>query len=147
MQRVDNTWHDKIDYTLSTPTKGVIFGTTVDVNFRIASLLKGLKIGEVNTSLVETQDIWIDPKYPERKKGTFSRPVAEDKFDFPQDQETELVDGHDAWVFSRRLTLPKSLRQCLQTVDTMGIQTKHSLNFHVNLINPDEHVSKVCLRE
>ncbi|KAI4222276.1 MAG: hypothetical protein L6R36_006275 [Xanthoria steineri] len=141
--RVDNTWHDKIDYTLSTPTKGVIFGTTVDVNFRIASLLKGLKIGEVNTSLVETQDIWIDPKYPERKKGTFSRPVAEDKFDFPQDQETELVDGHDAWVFSRRLTLPKSLRQCLQTVDTMGIQTKHTLNFHVNLINPDEHVSKL----
>ncbi|KAL8799187.1 MAG: hypothetical protein Q9182_006087 [Xanthomendoza sp. 2 TL-2023] len=115
----ENTWQDKIYYTLSTPTKGIILGTTVDVHFRIASLLKGLKIGEVTTTLTETQDIWLDPRYRERKKGTINRLIAEDRFDFPQDQETVLVDGHDAWVFSRSLTLPKSLKQCLQTVDAM----------------------------
>ncbi|KAL8896921.1 MAG: hypothetical protein Q9192_002831 [Flavoplaca navasiana] len=109
----------------------------------IPPLLKGLKIGQVNTSLVETQDLWMDPKYPERKKGTIKRQVAKDKFDFPQDQETELVDGSDAWVFSRRITLPKSLRQCLQTVDTLGFRTKHNLDIAVHLLNPDEHVSKL----
>lgn len=145
MQRIDRTWHDKIDYTLSTPSKGVILGTTIDANFRITPLLKGLKIGQVTTSLVETQDLWMDPKYPERKKGTVKRQVAKDKFDFPQDQETELVDGSDAWVFSRRITLPKSLRQCLQTVDTLGFRTKHNLNIIVHLLNPDGHVSKVLL--
>ncbi|KAL9639126.1 MAG: hypothetical protein Q9204_001233, partial [Flavoplaca sp. TL-2023a] len=141
--RIDRTWHDKIDYTLSTPSKGVILGTTIDANFRIAPLLKGLKIGQVTISLVETQDLWMDPKYPERKKGTIKRQVAKDKFDFPQDQETELVDGFDAWVFSRRIALPKSLRQCLQTVDTLGFRTKHNLNIAVHLLNPDEHVSKL----
>ncbi|KAL8647696.1 MAG: hypothetical protein Q9226_006329 [Calogaya cf. arnoldii] len=141
--RVDNTWPDKIDYTISTPTKGVIFGTTVDVNFRIASLLKGLKIGQVRTTIIEKQDIWMDPKYPERKKGTIERSVAQDKYDFPQDQETELVDGHDAWVFSRRITLPKSLRQCLQTVDTLGFRMKHNLRFLVALINPEGHISEL----
>ncbi|KAL8920538.1 MAG: hypothetical protein Q9172_004465 [Xanthocarpia lactea] len=140
--RVDNTWLDKIDYTISSPTKGVIFGTMVEVNFRITPLLKGLKIGEVHTSLVETQDIWIDPKYQERKKGTITRLVAEDDFNFPHDQQTELIDGHDAWLFSRRLALPKSLRQCLQNVNTMGIRTRHNLNLVVKLINPDEHVSQ-----
>ncbi|KAL8908560.1 MAG: hypothetical protein Q9171_005395 [Xanthocarpia ochracea] len=141
--RVDNTWLDKIDYTISSPTKGVIFGTMVEVNFRITPLLKGLKIGEVHTSLVETQCIWIDPKNQERKKGTITRLVAEDNFDFPQDQQTELIDGHDAWLFSRRLALPKSLRQCLQNVNTMGIRTRHNLNLVVKLINPDEHVSQL----
>ncbi|KAL8700180.1 MAG: hypothetical protein Q9224_001084 [Gallowayella concinna] len=140
---VDNTWHDKIDYTLSTPTKGIILGTTVDVHFRITPLLKGLKIGEVSTMLTETQDIWMDPRYRERKKGTMNRSIAEDRFEFPQDQETEMVDGYDAWVFSRRLDLPKSLRQCLQTVDAMGIRTKHSLQIVVKLINPDEHLSQL----
>ncbi|KAL8981611.1 MAG: hypothetical protein Q9205_003651 [Flavoplaca limonia] len=109
----------------------------------IPPLLKGLKIGQVTISLVETQDLWMDPKYPERKKGTIKRQVAKDEFDFPQDQETELVDGFDAWVFSRRITLPKSLRQCLQTVDTLGFRTKHNLHIAVHLLNPDEHVSKL----
>ncbi|KAL9000734.1 MAG: hypothetical protein Q9169_000770 [Polycauliona sp. 2 TL-2023] len=98
MLLVENTWHKKIDYTISTPTKAVIFGTTIDVDFRIAPMLKGLKIGEVITSLIETQDLWMDPKYPERKKGTVTRLIAEDRYNFPQDQETELVNAYDAWA-------------------------------------------------
>ncbi|KAL8783001.1 MAG: hypothetical protein Q9213_004958 [Squamulea squamosa] len=146
--RVDSTWLEKVNYTISAGTKGVIFGTAVEVNFRIASLLKGLKVGKVITSLVETQDIWIDPRYPVRKKGTVTRLVAEDTFEFPQDQETELVDGQDSWVFSRRLTLPKSLRECLQTVDTLGFRIRHhmvvaSLPLHIyispTLLVDDDH--------
>ncbi|KAL8834599.1 MAG: hypothetical protein Q9170_003675 [Blastenia crenularia] len=139
---VENTWANKIDYTLSTPTKGVIFGTTVKLNFRIASLLKGLKIGEVSTKINETQDMVIDMKR-QAKKTRVTRNVAEDKFNFPQHQETVLINGQDAWVFTRQINLPKSLRECLQTVDTLGIKTKHNLLFSVKLINPDEHVSEL----
>lgn len=142
VQAVENTWVDKIDYTLSTPTKGVIFGTAVQVNFRITSLLKGLRIGEVTTKINETQDMIIDMRRYARKTKV-TRDVAEDKFDFPQDQETVLVDGQDSWVISRQIPLPKSLRECLQTVDALGIKTKHNLLFNVKLINPDEHVSEV----
>ncbi|KAL9013340.1 MAG: hypothetical protein Q9173_001965 [Seirophora scorigena] len=139
---VDNTWADKIDYTLSTPTKGVIFGTAVQVNFRIASLLKGLKIGEVSLRISETQDVIMDAR-KQTKKSRTTRNIAEDNFDFPQDQETVLVDGQDSWVFTRQINLPKSLRECLQTVDALGIRTKHSLLFNVKLINPDKHVSEL----
>ncbi|KAL8941322.1 MAG: hypothetical protein Q9216_002307 [Gyalolechia sp. 2 TL-2023] len=139
---VENTWVDKIDYTLSTPTKGVIFGTAVQVNFRIVSLLKGLKLGGVSAKINETQDIIIDVRR-QAKKTKVTRTVAEDSFDFPQDQETVLIDGQDAWLFARQITLPKSLRECLQTVDALGIRTKHNLVFNVKLINPDEHVSEI----
>ncbi|KAL9029661.1 MAG: hypothetical protein Q9196_002127 [Gyalolechia fulgens] len=138
---VENTWVDKIDYTLSTPTKGVIFGTAVQVHFRIVSLLKGLKIGEVSTKINETQDIIFDLRR-QAKKIRSTRTVAEDRFHFPQDQETVLIDGQDAWVFTRQITLPKSLRECLQTVDALGIRAKHNLTFNVKLLNPDEHVSE-----
>ncbi|KAI4181656.1 MAG: hypothetical protein L6R41_006500 [Letrouitia leprolyta] len=77
------------------------------------------------------------------KKTKVTRTIAQDKFDFPQDQETVLIDGQDAWVFSRSITLPKSLRECLQTVDALGIKTKHNLIFNVKLINPDEHISEL----
>ncbi|KAL8935212.1 MAG: hypothetical protein Q9211_004818, partial [Gyalolechia sp. 1 TL-2023] len=143
-QAVENTWVDKIDYTLSTPTKGVIFGTAVQVHFRIVSLLKGLKIGEVSTKINETQDIIFDLRR-QAKKIRSTRTVAEDRFHFPQDQETVLIDGQDAWVFTRQITLPKSLRECLQTVDALGIRAKHNLTFNVKLLNPDEHVSEVLL--
>ncbi|KAL8815306.1 MAG: hypothetical protein Q9223_005548 [Gallowayella weberi] len=145
---VENTWEDKINYTLSTPTKGIILGTTVEVHFRIAPLLKGLKIGEVTTTLSETQDIWLDPRYRERKKGTINRLVAEDRFDFPQDQETVPVDGYDTWVFSRRLTLPKSLRQCLQTVEAM-LFAKLPLHIYISpslLLDEDNNISMGNLR-
>lgn len=143
MQTIHNTWTDKVDYTLSTPTKGVIFGTLVEANFKIASLLKGLMIGEVTTLVIETHDVWIDPKFPERKKSTWTRRIAEDRYEIPQDEETRFVDGYDTLIFSRRLTLPKTLRKCLQTVDTKGIRIKHDLRFNIKLMNPEGHISQL----
>lgn len=139
---MENTWDEKIDYTLSTPTKGVIYGTSVPVNFRIASLLKGLKIREVHTKVSEEYHIIIEPRRHAMKTPT-RRVVAEDKFDFPEGQETALVDDQDAWVFTRHLTLPRNLRQCVQTVNALGINVNHKVIFNVKLVNPDEHISEV----
>ncbi|KAL8697979.1 MAG: hypothetical protein Q9201_006822 [Fulgogasparrea decipioides] len=141
-EAVGNTWDGKVDYSFSTPTKGVIFGTAVPVKFRIAPLLKGLSLREVNTEINETHRIVIGPRRSAIKT-PLRRLVAVDKYDVPQDQPTEVVDGQDAWVITRQLSLPKSLRYCLQTVDAFGINVKHMLVLNVKLINPDEHISEV----
>ncbi|KAL8729038.1 MAG: hypothetical protein Q9181_005138 [Wetmoreana brouardii] len=141
-EAVGNTWDGKVDYSFSTPTKGVIFGTAVPVKFRIVPLLKGLSIREVNIEINETHRIVIGPR-PTAIKTPLRRLVAVDKYDVPEDQPTELVDGQDAWVITRQLSLPKSLRHCLQTVDALGINIRHMLMLTVKLINPDEHTSEV----
>ncbi|KAL8947436.1 MAG: hypothetical protein Q9222_006282 [Ikaeria aurantiellina] len=127
-----------------TPTKGVVFGTTVEAKFRISPLIKGLRVGEVIFRIIETQDMLIDPRPQETRRGRktkVNRDVVEDRSIFPQDLETTLVNGQDSWVYSRQLVLPKSLRECLQTVDALNIKVKHRLQFDIQLINPDEHTS------
>lgn len=143
-QSVENVWTGKIDYSLSTPTKGVIFGTTISVDFRLIPLLKGLKIGRIRTQLNETQEMTIeDPKQPRRRKIT--RTVVQDVYTLPENAETAEIAGREGYLFSRPLVIPKNLRQCVQTVDTMGIRTKHTLGFNVQLHNPDGHVSEVSV--
>ena len=39
--------------------------------------------------------------------------------------------------------MPKSLRECRQSVDLLGVKIKHKLKFNVKLRNPDGHISEV----
>ncbi|KAL8872247.1 MAG: hypothetical protein Q9174_002094 [Haloplaca sp. 1 TL-2023] len=137
---IENIWEGKVNYTLSTPSKGVVFGTAILANFKLASQLKGLTIGQVETRVCENQKTTFESKKG-IKKPPVTRIVAEDQFEYPQDQATQCVDGQDSWIFSRSLSLPRSLKQCLQTVDALGIRVSHKLVFKVKLINPDGHVS------
>ena len=138
-------WTNKLDYSLSTPAKGVIFGTTVRVDFKLIPLLKGLKIGKITTVLNETQELSADltPRFHQRRKT--SRHVVEDVWMLPEEAETEDVDGAEGYRFSRSLAIPKSLRHCIQTVDTMGIKTRHFLMLNIQMHNPDSHISEVSL--
>ena len=143
MQSVENIWPGKIDYSLSTPTKGAIFGTAVRIDFRLIPLLKGLEIGSIAVELLEIQEMAIvAPKQPKRSSKK-SRVVAKETWNLPDDVETEEVDGQEGYFLQRVIMLPKSLRQCVQTVETMGMKIKHSLNFNIQLLNPDSHVSEV----
>lgn len=140
---VENIWPGKIDYSLSTPTKGVIFGTAVRVDFRLIPLLKGLKIGNIAVELTELQEMVMGgPKQPKRSSKK-SRVVAKETWALPDDVETEEVDGQEGYFLHRSITIPKSLRDCVQTVETMGIKIRHSLDFNIQLHNPDSHVSEV----
>lgn len=105
-------------------------------------LLKGLKIGEICTELIETQEFRLDNiKHPRCR--TTLRTVAREKWHLPDDAQTEEVDGQDAYILHKLLPIPKSLRHCLQTVDTQGFKIRHILSFNIQLHNPDAHISEV----
>lgn len=136
-------WPDKVNYSLSTPTKAVIFGTTVQVDFKIIPLLKGLKIGKITTELNERQEMTIKGPRTPKKRRELTRLIAKDEYRLADDVEAEDIGGQDGYVFSRKLSIPQSLRKCLQSVDALGIKTRHNLNFNVQMHNPDGHVSEV----
>ena len=141
-QSVENVWTDKIQYSLSTPSKAVIFGSAVAVDFVLIPLLKGLKIGKVTLELVESQDVSIDGPYVPRQSH-ISRVVVGDEWQLPDDAETEDIEGQEGYKFTRLLLIPRSLRDCVQSVEATGIRVKHRLQFIIQLLNPDGHVSEV----
>ena len=113
------------------------------MDFKLIPLLKGLRIGKVTTMLSETLELKADisPRIHQRRRS--SHTVAEDVYTLPEDTEAQDIDGAEGYRFSRSLTIPRNLRQCIQTVDTMGIRAKHSLVLNVQMHNPDSHVSEV----
>ena len=139
-------WPEKIDYCLSTPTKAVIFGTSVQVDFRLVPLLKGLKIGKITTELNEKQDIKIRGTRNPSRNRQISRLIVKDEHRLPDDMETEDTEGQEGYVFSRSLWLPQSLKHCIQTVEALGIKVRHYLSFNIQMHNPDGHVSEVSAR-
>ena len=142
-QSVENVWPDKVDYSLSTPTKAVIFGTNVQVDFRLIPLLKGLKFGKVVTELNEKQELNIrGPRAPIRSR-QITRSIVKDEYRLPDDAESQDIEGQEGYTFSRAIRIPQSLRKCLQTVDALGIKVRHNLNFNVQMHNPDGHISEV----
>lgn len=140
-------WPAKVNYSLSTPTKAVIFGTTVQVDFRLIPLLKGLKIGKITTELNERQEMTIKGPRTPRKCREIIRLIAKDEHRLPDDVEAENIGGQEGYLFSRTLAIPQSLRKCLQSVDALGIKIRHNLNFNVQMHNPDGHVSEVSVDE
>jgi len=141
-QSVENVWPDKVDYSLSTPTKAVIFGTSVQVDFKLIPLLKGLKFGKVTTELQEKQEFTIQGRAPKRKRDV-TRTIAKDEYRHPDAAETMDIEGQEGFLFSRIIPLPQSLKNCMQTVEAMGIKIRHNLIFNVQMLNPDRHVSEV----
>ena len=135
-------WTDKISYAISTPSKAVMFGSTMQIDFKLIPLLKGLAIGKITTELVQKQKLELRGSRM-GKACSFSRAVATDIAPGLQDVECEEIDGQDGYLFSRNLTLPRSLRQCVQDFEGHGIRIKHHLSFKLQLHNPDGHVSEL----
>jgi arrestin-related trafficking adapter 4/5/7 len=143
-QTVSNVWPNKIEYAISTPSKAIIYGTSVQAEFRLVSLLKGLKIGNVTTQVVETQEFSLNPdavsSYLNNHKST--RVVADDEYIVPEDPEI-LDEEAEGYKFSRHIELPKSLTKCMQDAETRGIKIRHKLKFNILLHNPDDHTSEL----
>ena len=139
---MENLWPDKVIYSLSTPRKAVIFGTSVQLDFKLIPLIKGLKFGMITTELLERQEFTLQGGAPRRSR-TVSRSIAKDVYTLPEDAETVDVNGQEGFVFSRQLPLPRSLRECMQTVTVKGIKIRHCLTFNVQLLNRDGHYSEV----
>ncbi|PGH11064.1 hypothetical protein AJ79_05106 [Helicocarpus griseus UAMH5409] len=143
---IENVWPNKIEYSISTPSKAVIFGTSVQVDFRLVPLLKGLKIGTISTQLLELHDFVVNPDASEiyQVSHKSSKIIVDDPYTLEQQDMPETPDGVvEGFEFSRVLNLPKSLSKCLQDTNTRGIRVKHKLKFRVQLQNPDGHTSEL----
>ncbi|OJJ05504.1 hypothetical protein ASPVEDRAFT_137895 [Aspergillus versicolor CBS 583.65] len=143
---VENIWPNKIEYSISTPTKAVIFGTSIRVDFKLIPLLKGLGIGQIISQLVETHDLTLNPEDPDSIRNTYktTRTIINDEHQLDGDNHLEIIDeAAEGYQFSRVLDLPKTLTRCLQDTDTRGIKIRHKLKFRVQLLNPDGHISEL----
>ncbi|KAL9110456.1 MAG: hypothetical protein Q9227_005000 [Pyrenula ochraceoflavens] len=141
---VDNIWPNKIEYSISTPTKAVAFGTSVKVNFRLVSLLKGLRIGQITTQVLESHELMLDfeNRYSQIHKN--QKVIAEDEYMVDDGSEPQILNEEaEGYEFARHIELPKSLRKCLQDTEARGIKIRHKLKFNVQLHNPDGHVSEL----
>ena len=131
---------------MGTPSKAVVFGTSLQVDYRLIPLLKGLRIGKVTTVVEETQEFTIDPGAGEvatnyRKE---NRKIASDEYNVEAHTDLEVIDEEvEGHRFSRYLELPKTLNKCLQDADVHGIKIRHRIKFNVALHNPDGHVSEL----
>ena len=146
-QSVENTWVNKVDYSISTPSKTVMFGTAVRVDFRLVPLLKGLTVGKASIELREEIEITPDAEFGVIACNSGlkqNRLIAKDEHDVDSESPAEVLDeeaeGHN---FSRYVELPKTLNKCLQDCETKGIKVNHKLKFNIQLNNPDGHISEL----
>lgn len=143
---VENIWPNKIEYSISTPTKAVIFGTSVRIDFRLVPLLKGLKIGTITSQLIETHELTMNPEDPVSVHNTYksTRTIKTDEYELNEDEQLEILDETvEGFQFSRSLELPQTLSRCLQDADVKGIKIRHKMKFRVQLLNPDGHTSEL----
>jgi hypothetical protein len=142
---VENVWPNKIEYSLVIPQKAIIFGTCIEMELKFTSLLKGLKIGKIRCELIETQEFTLFTGGFSEQRHKTTREVANWDFELTEDNYQDMMteSGQDGHVLNESLPLPKSLRKCLQDVETPGIKVRHKVKFNIQLHNPDGHTSEV----
>lgn len=118
------------------------------MDFKLIPLLKGLKIGQIVSQLIESHDLTLNPEDPDSIRNTYksTRTIVSDEYELDDEGSLEIIDEEaEGYQFSRYLDLPKTLTRCLQDTDTRGIKIRHKLKFRVQLLNPDGHISEVCV--
>ena len=125
-------------YQVSIPTSTFPYGSNIRVTYRFIPLLKSLKLKRIKSEIIETHTV-SKPSYASR-----SREVLTDEFDPPTWEEMDISTDDRCWYqCARTLHLPKSTRQCLQSVATTVLQVRHSIHYLITLLNPDGHLSSV----
>jgi hypothetical protein len=142
---VDNIWPNKIEYSISTPTKAIVFGTAITVDFKLIPLLKGLRIGQITSQLIESHDLTLNPEDPDAIRNTYkiTRTILTDEHELDEDNIEIIDEAAEGYQCTRILDMPQTLTRCLQDTDTKGIKVRHKLKFRIQLHNPDGHVSEV----
>lgn len=142
---MDNIWPNKIEYSICTPTKAVVFGTSIRVDFKLIPLLKGLRIGQITSQLIESHDLTLNPEEPDSVRNTYksTRTILTDEYEVDEDNFEIIEEAAEGYQFTRYLDMPQTLTRCLQDTDTKGIKIRHKMKFRIQLHNPDGHVSEV----
>ncbi|KAJ5959554.1 Immunoglobulin E-set [Penicillium vulpinum] len=142
---VDNIWPNKIEYSISTPTKAIVFGTAIHVDFKLIPLLKGLRIGQITSQLIESHDLTLNPEDPDSIRNTYkiTRTILTDEYELDEDNIEIIDETAEGYQCTRILDMPQTLTRCLQDTDTKGIKVRHKLKFRIQLHNPDGHISEL----
>lgn len=153
---VDNSWPNKVDYSISVPNKAIAIGSATPINISIIPLSKGIKLGTIKVVLLENYQ-YCDPFPPVISA---SRQVTDLTLENPLNESSEdfNVDGRyinnpffeadhsfqDKWEVDTILQIPNSLLNCVQDCDVRSnIKVRHKLKFFIMLINPDGHQSEL----
>lgn len=132
---VDNTWPNKVEYSLNVPTKAISIGSTVPISFMLVPLAKGLKLGKINIQLIEHYSYvgYVPPTYANE------RTIVEKTI-----KSTNQEEYSDKWEVNYNLQLPSSLLKVTQDCDiSTNLKVRHKLKFVIGLINMGGHVSEL----
>ena len=145
---VENIWPNKVDYSIIIPQKAVVFGGLVTMEMRFTPLLKGLELGDITARLMEVRECYVQGSssgYGTREHRT-EREVSMWKFAASREEHwQDMIEdtGQEGWALTKKLNLPKRLRQCIQDLNHHGIKVRHKIKLTVALCNPDGHISEV----
>ncbi|KAK9450245.1 uncharacterized protein V1518DRAFT_413339 [Limtongia smithiae] len=135
---IENVWPNKVDYSISIPSKAVPIGSATPVHLLLQPLLKGLKLGQIVIVLKEYYTLHI----PHGPGHAGVRTVAQIVIPAREVPEDELPE--DIWDIKELFKIPPSLTKCTQDCGIPGfIEVRHKLKFAVSLRNPDGHVSEL----
>ena len=145
---VENTWPNKVDYSIIIPQKAVVFGGQINLSMRLTPLLKGLEMGKINVKLVELRETCVTgPTGMSIREHKLERDVQKWEVEVQHEHHWhDMIEdtGQEGWMIGKSLDLPKRLRQCVQDVNLHGIKVRHKLKLTIALKNPDGHISEVC---
>lgn len=133
---ITNSWPNKVDYTIESPSKAVAIGSTVPLMLSMTPQLKGLKLGQIRIQLVST----VHLSTPLGNRRQTERVVVERTIPAPEGG----LEGQDEWVVEDVMFLPPSLSKLTQDcMISHYIKVSHKLKFFVSLQNPDGHTSEL----
>lgn len=135
---VDNTWPNKVEYSLNVPCKAIAIGAGTPISFMMVPLLKGLRLGDIKIQLVEYWSYagYLGIPYSDER-------IVSDKF-IPAPDDNDPRFQMDKWEIDTFLKVPVSLSKCTQDCDILNhLKVRHKLKFVIGLRNPDNHVSEL----
>lgn len=147
---VDNTWPNKVDYSISIPAKAIAIGSATPVHVLVVPLLKGLKLGPIKITMVEHSQYCGSFGSVSTQERIVNKMRIKDPLDhMNEDNETNNENDddfsfQDRWEVNTTFQIPPSLSKCTQDCTLLNsIKVRHKLKFVISLVNPDGHVSEL----
>jgi arrestin-related trafficking adapter 4/5/7 len=138
---LENLWTNKVKYSIVVSQSAVVFRTSIQIEVKFTPLLKRLKIRTIQCDLVELYDWTL--KFPTFGYQYWKKSQEIGSWKFEVNEEDHYQDMSDRWVLNETLLLPKSLKHCIQDVETPEIKIHYKIKFNITLQNPDRHISEV----
>ncbi|CAR29114.1 ZYRO0G00924p [Zygosaccharomyces rouxii] len=145
---VDNTWPNKVDYSISVPAKAIAIGSLTPIHIEVVPLMKGLRLGPIKVTMIENSQYCGSFGNVATQERTVCKTKLKDPLGHvnrgPRDPEEEELTFQDRWQVDTFLQVPTSLSRCTQDCTLLNsIKVRHKLKFVISLINSDGHVSEL----